>query len=127
MHLQKDWHIRQTIRKKYNREWQKNLNIDPNFSDPPGARLNLSPNSKLVDAGDWLTSITSHSGTGTSFEIGDSTFFTDGWGIIEGDTIQLEGKSESVRIKHIDYATNTIEVESLISWSQGDGVAIPYS
>jgi hypothetical protein len=50
----------------------------------------------------------------------------DGWGIIEGDLIQLEGETQKVRITYVDYDNNTITVDSNISWNQGQGVSLAY-
>jgi hypothetical protein len=74
-----------------------------------------------------LTTITSATGSGFSFVVDDAKYFMDGWGIIDGDLIQLEGKSSPVRITEVNYGTKTITVDEEVSWTEGDGVAQPYN
>ena len=113
--------------------WDQN-DLDPGFVDLSGSDpddpdlpdLHLKPNSAAIDAGTWLTTITSASGSGTLFEVADADYFMDGWGIIGGDTIQLEGSAENVQITHVDYDANIITVDRSISWSQGIGIALAY-
>ncbi len=89
----------------------------------------LRAGSPCIDAGGALTTITSASGSGTSFTAADAGYFTDGWGItgVEGDTIRLIGTSQTARIIGIDYGTNVITVDSSLSWTGGQGVALAYN
>jgi hypothetical protein len=45
---------------------------------------------------------------------------------IAGDTINLVGQTQRVQITNINYATNTITVNSPLSWTQGQGVGLSY-
>lgn len=109
---------------------------DPLFADvlspmdPMNASLpnfQLKANSPCIDAGVFLTTITSPSGSGTVFQVGDATYFMDGWGIVQGDQVQLQGSQQRVRITSVDYAAKTLTVDTNISWTQGQGIAMPYS
>lgn len=108
---------------------------DPLFIDITGVTpssttkpdLNLRSSSPSIDAGGFLTTITSASGTGTSFVVDDAGYFMDGWGLIEGDQIQLQGSSTTLTISNIDYGTDTITFSPSISWGQGTGVALVYN
>lgn len=108
-----------------------NLTVDPQFinevADPnvKNSDLHLQSGSPMIDAGDFLTTTTS-AGSGTSIPINDARYFMDGWGIIEGDKIQLEGQPTSVEILYIDYANNEITVDEPLSWKNGDGVTLAY-
>ncbi len=108
-----------------------NLNIDPLFvseaETPIESDLHLQAASPMIDVGQWLTIITSSTGSGTSFTVTDAKFFFDGYGLVKGDVIQLEGQEELIRIARVDYNTNTITVGSSITWTQGLGVALPYN
>lgn len=106
--------------------WANNLAQDPQFVNVSQRDLNIQNGSPMVDAGDWLTTITSATGSGTSFVVADARYFMDGWGMIDGDLIQLEGQTTRTKITDVNYGTNTITVESSISWTNGDGVALPY-
>jgi hypothetical protein len=50
----------------------------------------------------------------------------DGWGIIEGDFIQLGGQTQRVRITNVDYSSNTITVHQSLSWTNAQGVSLAY-
>ncbi|MCK4718561.1 MAG: hypothetical protein KAT70_07815, partial [Thermoplasmata archaeon] len=93
---------------------------DPNLPD-----MHLKPNSAAIDAGAWLTTITSASGSGTVFGVVDAGYFMDGWGIIEGDLIQL-ADGQRARITDVNYETNTITVEAELSWMQNMGLGLAY-
>ncbi|MFH1787489.1 MAG: right-handed parallel beta-helix repeat-containing protein [archaeon] len=109
-------------------------NGDPKFVDPilgspfdsTKPDLRLQQGSGAIDAGTWLTTISSSSGTGNTFYVYDADYFMDGWGIIEGDEIQLEGSTKKVRITSIDYDTDKIIVDQTITWTKGQGVSLSY-
>ena len=100
--------------------WSGNIQQDPNLDDD----YRLLPGSPCIDAGTFLSTTTS-TGSGTNIPVQDATYFMDGWGIIEGDLIQLESQSQTVRI--VSISGNTITVNQSISWKEGDGVSLPYS
>ena len=93
---------------------------------PEDNDFTLQSDSPCIDAGSWLTTITSSTGNGTSFVVDDAYYFTDGYGIITGDEIQLEGISSSVTITNVDYGNNTITVDTSLSWTNGQGVGMAY-
>ena len=107
-----------------NNHW--NSDGDPKFVDSASGDFRLMLNSPCIDAGDWLSTITSETGSGTSFVVDNAGYFCDGLGIITGDEIQLEGDADPVEITDINYGTNTITVDEGVSWTQGDGVALAY-
>ncbi|GAF82809.1 unnamed protein product, partial [marine sediment metagenome] len=94
--------------------------LDPDLLD-----FHLQPQSPCVDAGDFLTRTTA-GGEGTVIPVADAGYFMDGWGIIEGDLIQLEGQTERARITGVDYGGNSLTVDRALSWSDGQGVTSPY-
>jgi len=98
---------------------------DPRFANPSTNDFTLQSTSPAVDAGTFLTT-TVGSGSGTSLTVADAGYFMDGFGLVAGDMMQV-GSNSPVQITAIDYGTNTITVARSISWSNGQGVSLPYS
>lgn len=99
---------------------------DPLFVNEGTYDLHLQVGSPCINAGRFLTTITSSTGGGTSVVVANARFFCDGYGLIDGDVIQIEGQTQTVRITNINYSTNTITVDQSLSWVQGDGIALHY-
>lgn len=87
--------------------------------------FHLTEESPCVDAGAFLTT-TVGDGSGTLIPVDDAGYFIDGFGIIDGDLIQLEEQTERARVTSIDYAANTLTVDGPLSWSDGLGVTLAY-
>ena len=100
--------------------------IDPLFIDPNNEDFNLESNSQLINAGTFLTNTIS-SGSGSIITVEDAGYFCDGYGITEGDLIQLEGEVETVRIIEVDYDNNIIIIDSSLVWVAGQGIGLPYN
>ena len=98
---------------------------DPNNPDLPD--LHLRPGSPCIDAGTFPTRITSVSGTGKQFQVGDARYFFDGWGIphVQGDEIQLPD-GQRAQITSINYETNLITVDRELSWTLNEGISLVY-
>lgn len=109
---------------KYASYWKANIASFPEFVDESNRDYNLQSTSPMIDKGDFLTRTTS-AGSGKIIPVRDATYFMDGWGIIEGDLIQLEKQDQPVRILNIE--NNNITVDRNISWNNGDGVSLPYT
>jgi hypothetical protein len=115
--------------------WDQN-SVDPGFVDLSGTNpdnpdlpdLHLKANSTAIDQGTFLTTITSASGSGTQFQVLDTRYFMDGWGIphVQGDEIQLFGSTQRARISSVNYTTNTITVDKVLSWTQSQGLGLVY-
>ena len=93
----------------------------PNFA--------LTSASPAIDNGAFLTTITSSSGSGTSFNVANAGWFfaglTAAGHTVPGDSIQLQGQTSTATITAI--SGNTIIVSSSLTWTNGQGVALPYS
>src|SRR5439155_7051113 len=101
------------------------LQANPLFVDSTNRNFTLQSTSSAIDAGTFLTT-TVGSGSGTTLTVADAGFFTDGFGLVAGDMIQV-GSNSPVQITSINYGTNAITVARSISWSNGQGVSLPYS
>ena len=104
----------------------KNADGDPKFVDGANYDFHLQEDSPAINAGTWLTT-TRSAGIGTNLPVEDASYFIDGFGIIEGDLIQLEGQSITARITNVNYDTNTLTVNRSLTWNSGQGVSLAYS
>ena len=102
-----------------------NLSLNPMFVDADNFDYHIaSPSSPVIDAGKPLTQ-TSSAGSGNVVTVEDASYFTDGFGIVDPDQIQIG--SNVVTISAVDYATNQVTLASSTSWSAGDPVSLPWS
>jgi hypothetical protein len=88
--------------------------------------FNLRAGSPCINAGVHLARVVSASGSGASFRLDDAGYFFDGWGVTDGDMIQLEGATQRARILRIDTTTQAVTLDRSISWTQNQGVSIAY-
>jgi hypothetical protein len=109
--------VQEGNRKLYKGNLQTDPLLDPKSLRPRGG-------SPVKDAGADLTTITSPSGSGTKITVEDAYYFSDGWGLVTGDTVQID--NQHATIKAIDYGSNTLTLASSVSWNQGDPVNLPY-
>ena len=86
----------------------------------------LQARSPCIDAGAFLTRTTA-GGRGAVIPVADAGYFTDGYGIVEGDLIQLEGDPQRLKIVKVDYDGNAIQVEGGAAWQAGQGVSQPFN
>lgn len=98
-----------------------NLQVSPNLD----TSFQPQTGSPAIDAGTFLTTITSTTGSGTSFVVADARYFSDGFGIVTGDTIQIGSNIRT--ISSVNYTTNAITVTSSVSWTTGMNVSLPYN
>lgn len=98
-----------------------------NLQTDPALDTTFRPKSgsPCIDSGDFLTKVTSASGAGTVITVADDGYFSDGMGLVEGDTVMVG--SSTATIKAIDRATNQITLAQSITFKNGDPVSMPYS
>jgi len=100
-----------------------NIESDPAFVDAGGDDFELQGTSPCVDAGAALTR-TNGSGTGRVVTVDDALYFTDGYGIIDGDAIRIG--DDSCTVVDVDYDNDQITIEDTIAWSDEDSVSMDY-
>jgi hypothetical protein len=109
---------------------------DPGFVDLDGQAdpfdfgvfdFHLLPDSPCVDNGGFLTRTTTAGDNSTVLRVEDAGYFTDGHGVVPGDIIQIEGQTATAGIAGVDYGSNTITLDTPLSWETGIGVSLPYS
>jgi hypothetical protein len=86
----------------------------------------LSAGSPGIEAGMPVTFARQGETESTSLLVDDPYFFTDGYGIVGGDSIRI-GNSAPVQILSIDFANNILELSEPRSWSAGEGVHLTYN
>ncbi|MEE9350349.1 MAG: LamG-like jellyroll fold domain-containing protein [Flavobacteriaceae bacterium] len=96
------------------------------FGAPSQFDFSLQSNSPAIDAGGFVTTATS-AGSGTQINVADARFFFDGFGIVQGDLIQFEGQIQTAIITAVDYSSNTITVNTSLTWSSGLGLSLAYN
>jgi hypothetical protein len=109
-----------------------NTTVDPRYVNEEAHDFHLKPDSPLIGAGAFLTTTTT-SGNGTVLPVEDVRYFCDGFGArdearrpVSGDLIQLEGHEQAAQILAINYTANTLQLNQVLSWSAGQGVALHY-
>lgn len=114
------------LQQNYPAYWRDNWGVDPQFNDPQNRDFTLQEDSPMIDAGAWLTTAVD-SGTGSKVKVQDSRYFMDGWNIVEGDIIQVQGQTIKARITNIDHKNNILVLNREITWKSGDGVSLAYN
>ncbi|MDT8302832.1 MAG: putative Ig domain-containing protein [Sedimentisphaerales bacterium] len=109
--------------------WSGNVQQDPLYVNAANNDFHLQAGSSMIDAGEFLTSITSPSGSGSQITVEDAGYFYDGYDIIgeQGDLIKLES-GQTARIIDIDYSigNNIITLDHQVSWSNGEKISLIY-
>lgn len=107
---------------------------DPQFINAPDYPSGYDPawdfglraTSPAIDGGRPVTVATEAGDNSTTLSVFDAYFFCDGFGITDGDLIQI-GSTPAVRIASIDYDANVITLAEPRTWSNGEGVNLDYS
>ncbi len=86
----------------------------------------LTTESPQIDNGAFLT-VTVGAGNGKSMKVEDALYFCDGFGLIEGDKIQLEGQAKAATVLNVNYETSIITLDSALNWTNGLGVSLEYN
>ena len=94
-------------------------------ADPSVYDFHLQATSPCIDIGGFVTT-TSAAGQGTEIPVDDASYFSDGFGVVNGDRIQLEGETDRLQILDIDYDQNLITVDEEATWTDAQGVGLPY-
>ena len=87
--------------------------------------FHLASGSPAIDAGTFLTTTTSAGSNTNLIPVVDAGYFTDGFGAVQGDTVQIG--TNVVQITAVDYTNNRLTVTPSIGWTNGASVSLPYS
>lgn len=102
-----------------------NIESNPRFIDEAGLEFHLLPDSPAIDTGAFLTR-TLETGTSTVIvRVEDSLFFSDGFGIVEPDRVQI-GPNPPIALASVDYDNHILTLQSPVSFSANQPVSLPY-
>jgi hypothetical protein len=107
--------------------FKNNVQVDPKFTNSSNHDFYLQPGSPMIDAGAFLANTINAGENSTVISVDDAGWFMDGFGIVSGDTIQLEGQTDQAIILSINYDTETLTLDRPLSWSSGQGISMKYS
>jgi hypothetical protein len=113
-------------------QFKDTLAINPLFIDESHHNYKLSANSPMIDAGTFLTKITSEGGQGDQMDVQDSRFFYDGIGIDNhlGDRVMIESATSKViqpaTIVKIDRKLNRLYLDKAVTWQKGDRITLAF-
>jgi hypothetical protein len=115
--------------KRYPAVFSRNKAGRPKFvkespSDFPD--FELLSGSPGVDEGVFLTRASS-GGRSATLPVEDPSYFTNGFGLVAGDLVQLAGSTTRVRVLAVDHAAKALRLETAIDFVAGQGVTLAYS
>jgi hypothetical protein len=99
----------------YSSVYMDNIAVNPLFEDASNHNFLLQEESKMIDAGSFLTTAAGSGSQSDQLVVADATYFCNGFGLKSGDLIQFEGQNQSVAVTGIDYTTNTLTLNSAMS------------
>jgi len=111
--------------KQVSGQGKQSICIQPNFMNQVNNDYHLTATSPCVDAGSYL-SFTRSAGSGTQIPVQDVTYFCDGFGMMAGDLIQLEGETTTARITKLNRENHILTVDIGLSWRSGQGIHLAY-
>jgi len=82
-------------------------------------------NSPVINKGRQLT-VTVHSGNSNIIHVKDSRYFYSGHGMKSGDNIII-GNSDTATVINRDINENTITIDKMLTWEEGDSVSLVFS
>lgn len=85
----------------------------------------LTQNSTAIDAGLALTTCTS-AGSGSTVPVINARCFSDGYGIVSGDTIIFHVSGTSAIVKSINTDQQELELDRQLSWQMNEGISLIY-
>ena len=97
-----------------------NIQANPEFVNANAGDFELASSSPAVGAGAHLAHATA-AGTSTAVPVDDPYYFTNGFGVVPGDSIKI-GHNAPVTVTAVNYQSRVLTVSSAVSFSRGDTV-----
>jgi Right handed beta helix region len=90
------------------------------FANAGGGDYRLTTGSACIDLAIPLT-VTTSSGSGRAVGVADASYFSDGQGVVPGDTVTILGSGRST-VAAVDYERNILTLTSDLQWRAGSPV-----
>lgn len=103
--------------------FKNNQELNPKFVNADQRDFRLSADSLAINAGMPLARA-SGSGSGNTVPVDDPYCFSDGYGMIEGDQVQVG--STVARVTKVDVPTKQLSLDASVSFTSGTPVSLPY-
>lgn len=97
-----------------------NVQANPEFLDASGGNFQLTASSPAIGAGAHLAHTTAN-GDSNAVPVDDPYFFTDGFGVVAGDSIKI-GNNSPVTVTAVNYQSGVLTISSAVSFNRGDAV-----
>jgi hypothetical protein len=109
-------------------KFSHNLQTDPEFIDSLNKNFRLYSQSPMIDSAMFLTRTIGSGYLSTTMMVEDAGYFSDGFGIngLSGDTIQLQGQTETAIISAIDYKSKILTLSNSLTWTSGQKLSLKY-
>ncbi|HEX9935155.1 MAG TPA: right-handed parallel beta-helix repeat-containing protein [bacterium] len=104
-----------------------NPGLKMGLSAPVGAgpfNFALESNSPAIDQGGFLTQ-TVGAGSGKTLTVKNARYFSDGFGITDGDVIKIASNGQTATIVSVTDSTQIV-LDRDVTWTDGDGVSLFY-
>jgi hypothetical protein len=116
-------------RRSFPGNWlSSNVQADPRFIAPGmsgrGKDLRPGSGSPAVDTAVPLARAVGAGLESVSLKLDDAGWFSDGWGIVQGDSLLIDGEPrvQPVGVRAIDHRRNLVTLSAPRSWARGAGV-----
>ena len=108
------------VQSSYSTYIYDNIQANPEFVNADGGNFELTGSSPAIGAGAHLTH-TSAAGTSSAVPVNDPYYFTDGFGVVPGDSIKI-GHNSPVMVTAVNYSSAVLTVSSQVTFNSGDAV-----
>jgi hypothetical protein len=106
---------------------EESFTADPMFADQNACDLYLQPDSPCIDKGLPVTTATSEETDSDIINVANAFYFSDGSGIITGDTIQIGKDPQAQTVQVVEVVDEkTLRLDKKVSWKDGDWVTFPF-
>ncbi len=106
--------------------FKNSVQANPLFENASSYDFSLQEGSPMIDAGAFLTKTSSSGNNSLSMQVVDAGWFMNGFGVVNADTIQIEGQTGYAIITSVDYSSNTLSLDRALTWADGKGVSLKY-